>query len=180
MLTKNLIGRARAGDQSSVASVVDSLRPRLTKMAAYYGRETGEDPDDLLQEAAVGLLEALDKVDIRIGDPEQFLIKHARWRLLDSVKRLRRRRCDTLDESHAEWLPSGDWHMGLSEVWVDDFARHLAPTQRAVLDHLLVGRTWREAGDYLGCSSANVAYHVRQIRRTYERWSSSPVSAAAK
>jgi DNA-directed RNA polymerase specialized sigma24 family protein len=55
-------------------------------------------------------------------------------------------------------------------MWVDDFAEQLKPTQRAILRYLLFGMTWREAGDGLGCSSANVAYHVRQIQRTYERW----------
>ncbi|HET6453664.1 MAG TPA: class I SAM-dependent methyltransferase [Armatimonadota bacterium] len=29
---------------------------------------------------------------------------------------------------------------------------------------------WREAGNTLGCTSANIAYHVRQIRRRYEEW----------
>ena len=36
--------------------------------------------------------------------------------------------------------------------------------------------TW-EAGSALGCTSANIAYHVRQIRRRYERWAG--VSLAA-
>ena len=47
----------------------------------------------------------------------------------------------------------------------------LSVTQRAVLACLLAGLTWREAGDLLGCSSANIAYHVRRIRRQYEAWS---------
>ena len=42
--------------------------------------------------------------------------------------------------------------------------------QRAILDCLLAGLTWREAGSVLGCTSANIAYHVRQIRRQYEEW----------
>ena len=28
----------------------------------------------------------------------------------------------------------------------------------------------REVGSALGCTSANVAYHVRQIRRQWEEW----------
>jgi len=36
---------------------------------------------------------------------------------------------------------------------------------------LLRGLTWRETGHALGCTSANIAYHVRQIRRHYEVWS---------
>ena len=43
--------------------------------------------------------------------------------------------------------------------------------------YLLAGFTWREAGDALGCTSANIAYHVRQIRRQYEAWSGADVIA---
>lgn len=171
MLFKTEIALASGGDSAAVARVVKKLRPRLTKMAAFYARNTGEDTDDLLQEAYVGLLEALARVDLSIGDPEQFLLKHARWRLLDAAKRWRRRRCDALDDERPEVHPTTDWNAEISDLWVDDFAEQLKPTQRAILRYLLVGMTWREAGDGLGCSSANVAYHVRQMQRTYERWS---------
>ena len=59
--------RARRGDQIATEVVVDSLRPRLARMAAYYARCSGEDPDDLLQEAWLGLLEALPVLDLNIG-----------------------------------------------------------------------------------------------------------------
>ena len=32
------------------------------------------------------------------------------------------------------------------------------------------GLTWREAGSVLGCTSANVAYHMRRIRSQYAAW----------
>lgn len=79
--------RAREGDPRAVDRVTQALRPRLTRMAAYYARRTGEDPDDLLQEACYGLLEALRELDLSIGSPEQYLLKRARWRMLDSVRR---------------------------------------------------------------------------------------------
>ncbi len=164
------IRRARAGEHSAVEALVSALRPRVTKMAAYYARSTGENTDDLLQEAWIGLLDVLPEVDLRIGDPEQFLLKHARWRLLDAVKRWRRRRCMALEDEHLASLPASDWGVVESEVWIGEFADGLKPTQRAVLENLLQGMTWREAGDKLGCSSANVAYHVRQIQRSYDNW----------
>jgi RNA polymerase sigma-70 factor (ECF subfamily) len=141
-------------------------------MACHYARCTGEDPDDLLQEAWVGLLEALPALDIRIGSPEQYLVQHARWRLLDAVKRARVRRCVSLDEAL-----DGDNIAGLNtehvaaEANVSEFLRELKSTQKAIVSCLLAGLTWREAGDVLGCTSANVAYHVRQIRQRYEEWS---------
>ena len=95
----SLFERASAGDAHATRMVVDSLRPRLAKMAAYYARRTGEEADDLLQEAWLGLLEALPGLDVRIGSPEQYLIHQARWRLLDAVRRASTRRFAPLDDS---------------------------------------------------------------------------------
>jgi RNA polymerase sigma-70 factor (ECF subfamily) len=139
-------------------------------MAAHYARCTGEDPDDLLQEAWVGLLEALPDLDVTIGSPDQYLIQRARWRLLDAVKRARVRRCAPLDEAAADCLACPAQETAVASAFVGAFAGQLKETQRAVLDCLLAGLTWREAGSALGCTSANIAYHVRQIRRQYEVW----------
>ena len=46
MLFKTYIALANAGDSAAITAVTEKLRPRLTKMAAYYGRATGEDADD--------------------------------------------------------------------------------------------------------------------------------------
>lgn len=162
-----LLARARGGDAAAIDAVVHALRPRLSRLAAHYARATGEDPDDLLQEAWLGLLGALPELDLSIGTPEQYLIQRARWRLLDAVKRARLRRCLPLDEAQLESAPSPDM---MPIVGLRDFTQGLKDTQRAVLDCLLRGLTWREAGDALGCTSANVAYHVRQIQREYHAW----------
>ena len=79
--------RAREGDASATRAVVAALHPRLSKMAVYYARCSGEDAEDLLQEAWVGLLEALPHVDLSIGSPDQYLVQQARWRLLDAIRR---------------------------------------------------------------------------------------------
>lgn len=164
-----LLLRAREGDPRAIDRVTQALRPRLIRMAAYYARRTGEDPDDLLQEACCGLLESLQELDISIGSPEQYLLKHARWRMLDSVKRARIRRCLPLDEEtdHRADCPIEGV---LAQAHVSAFADQLNASQRDILAALLSGMTWREAGDALGCTSANIAYHVRQIRRRYEVW----------
>ena len=162
--------RARDGDLSARSRLVDSLRPRMVKMALYYARCCGEDPDDLLQEAWAGMLEALPAMDTSIGSPEQYLICHARWRLLDAIKRARVRRCEPLETLDLERIACPDSERPAAEACVAEFSRQLKDSQRAVLDCLLAGLTWREAGDALGCTSANIAYYVRQIRRTYEQW----------
>lgn len=162
--------RARDGDQSARQAVVDSLHPRIKSMACHYARCSGEDPDDLLQEAWLGLLEALPELDLQIGSPEQYLISRARWRLLDAIKRARVRRCAPLDESTADQTCAPVSDSAMAVVCVSEFARGLESRQRAVFDCLLSGLTWREAGHVLGCTSANIAYYVRRIRRRYEEW----------
>ena len=169
--------RARDGDRIATEAVVETLRPRLARMAAYYARCSGEDADDLLQEAWVGLLEALPVLDMGIGSPDQYLIQRARWRLLDAVKRARVRRCAPLEEEAAERVAASSQEEAESSACVGEFTGSLKGRQRDVLNYLLAGFTWREAGDALGCTSANIAYHVRQIRRQYEAWSGADVVA---
>lgn len=165
----HLLLRAREGDPHAIDRVTQALHPRLNRMAAYYSHRTGKDRDDLLQEARYGLLEALRELDISIGRPEQYLIKRARWRMLDSVKRARIRRCLPLD-GETDRRADCPVESILAQAHVSAFADQLNAAQRDILAALLSGMTWREAGDALGCTSANIAYHVRQIRRRYEDW----------
>jgi len=166
-MRNNLI-RAKHGDPAATRAVVDTLRPRISRMAVYYGRRSGEDSDDLLQEAWLGLLEALPELDVGIGSPEQYLIARARWRLLDAIKHARVRRCVSLDEEPTpKLIPPDPLAAG---AFVSEFLSRLNATQRGILTCLLAGLTWRETGRSLGCTSANVAYHVRRIRRLYEEW----------
>ncbi|HEY3332130.1 MAG TPA: sigma-70 family RNA polymerase sigma factor [Capsulimonadaceae bacterium] len=169
-MSRSVYQRAQKGDSTAISYIVTLLRPRIAKMAAYYAQRSAEAPEDLEQEAWLALLEALGKIDVTIGTPEQFLLKHARWQMLDAIKRGRVRQCVSLDEQMAEThLPPVPAHQ--PEVDVQQFLGILPPTQRAVAGELIRGRTWREAGETLGCTSANIAYHVRLIRRRYEDWS---------
>jgi RNA polymerase sigma-70 factor (ECF subfamily) len=161
---------ARDGEPRAVRSVVEYLRPRITRMATHYARRCGEDADDLLQEAWLAVLEALPALDPSIGQPEQYLLRHARWRVLDTVKRARIRRCLPLEEAPPDALAASP-DVAVAGLWPRAFAAGLKPNQRAILACLLDGLTWREAGTALGCTSANVAYHMRQIRARYhEEW----------
>jgi RNA polymerase sigma-70 factor (ECF subfamily) len=153
--------RARGGDPRAMDEVLQCLSPRLTRMASYYARCSREDADDLLQEARAGLLEALPVLDVRIGNPECYLLQYARWRVLDAIKRRRDTVVPLSEEAAAPFEHAAT---------VFDFAASLNPVQRAILACLLAGCTWRETGALLGCTSANVAYHVRRIREQYARW----------
>jgi len=169
--------KARAGDPRARDVLVEILRPRIAKMSAYYARCSGEDADDLLQEAWIGLLEALPEVDMRIGTPVQYLIARARWRLLDAIKRNRVRRCLPLEDGYADSAPAPAGDAAEGQAFYTDFTGLLKSNQRAVLKCLMSGLTWREAGAALGCTSANIAYHVRQIRRKYEEWADDEAAA---
>lgn len=160
--------RAREGEPVAVERLVDHLGPRIRKMAAYYAHRCGEDSDDLTQEAWIGLLEALPELDFAVGQPEQYLIARARWRILDTIKRERIRRCSPLDDDAAVCADIGD--CPADAACASEFVRQLGSTQRQVLDCLLRGLTFRQAGELLGCASANIAYHVRKIRQSYEEW----------
>src|SRR5581483_1736205 len=151
--------------------LLESLRPRIEKMAAYFGRQSGVEEDDLRQEAWLAVLEMLPRLDRSIGTPEQHLLKRARWRILDTIRWQRRRRQVSLSELETHTLSyldaRGDLDLGLLQS-------RLTTAQRRILRGLLEGYTWREVGELVGCTSANVAYHVRRIREAYLQLQAEP------
>jgi len=162
-----LIDRAKRGDQAARHELAIALWPRLLSMAKHYARSSGDDPDDLLGEAWCALFAALDEVDLDIGQPECFLIERARWRVLDYIKWHKRRR-DTEPEQEPACPRSEDLAGNIAgATLVNELAADLTETQRLVLAGVLRGHTCREVAAHLGCSGANVAYHVRRIR---EKW----------
>ncbi len=144
--------------------LMDAIETRIEKMAAYFGRRCGVDEDDLRQEAWVAVLEMLPRLDLNVGMPEQHLLKRARWRMLDSIRRQRRRQTLALTDIH----PSAASYLDpRSHVDLGALQARLTLTQQRILRGLLEGYTWREVGAIVGCTSANVAYHVRRIREVY-------------
>jgi DNA-directed RNA polymerase specialized sigma24 family protein len=150
---------------SSGSEIVGALSTRIEKMAAYFGRVSGVDADDLRQEAWVAVFEMAPNLDRSIGSPEQHLLKRARWRILDSIRSQRRRQHLPLSE-----IPDHD--QCYTENWggadLAELNGRLSLIQRRILRALLEGYTWREVGALVGCTSANVAYHVRKIRAQYK------------
>lgn len=140
-------------------------------MAAYYARHCREDADDLTQEAWLGVLEALPTLDTRIGDPEQYLLRYARWRLLDAVRKSMQHPLPCLLDEELDGVSAmPPAHQILDNMAISGFLSRLSQIQRAIVACLLAGLTWRETGDKLGCSSANIAYHVRRICESYRLW----------
>lgn len=160
----HVLERAQDGPKPSEAQLLESLESRIEKMAAYFGRQYGVDAEDLCQEAWVAVLEMLPRLDRTIGTPEQHLLKRARWRVLDTIRWQRRRQHLALSEIEAMPVSYLD---SRSDVDLSLLQARLTITQQRILRALLEGYTWREVGALVGCSSANVAYHVRRIRAAY-------------
>jgi len=168
---EKLLLRARGGDAAAQDRLRSMLRPRLESLAGYYASRTGMDPADLLQEAWLAVFEALPTVDTTIGTPSQFLLKHARWQILDHIRWSKRRACEPLDLTDDAMADTSTTTAGTGDVeakmMVQDLERRLNDRQKLILKGLLAGQTWRQIGDSMGCTSANVAYHVRGIREAY-------------
>src|SRR5277367_6560946 len=90
----------RGSDTETVTQtrLMNAIQSRIEKMAAYFGRQSGVDEDDLRQEAWLAVLEMLPRLDPTVGSPEQHLLKRARWRILDTIRWQRRRRHLALTE----------------------------------------------------------------------------------
>jgi len=166
------ITRAQHGNTTAMSALVAALHPRLIRLATRYARACQVEPDDLVQEAWIGVLEALPTVNITIGNPEEFLLRYARWRVLDAVRRsYQSPSVCALDEEELEQAQatrSGD--SPNDTLCIQAFLQRLNTTQRRIVCCLLAGLTWRETGGMLGCTSANIAYHMRQIRTHFQQW----------
>lgn len=163
---RTTIARAQTGDERAKQALVKRLEARIQSMARYYSRVTGEDYHDLLGEAWLAAFEALEVVDMAIGEPEQFLLKSARWKVLDFVKWSHRRKTDDTLLPDTAVLEQGIAPDVINRTMVREAQTHLSDTQCEVLEGLLQGRTMRELAGSMGCTSANIAYHVGCIRRS--------------
>ena len=54
-----------------------------------------------------------------------------------------------------------------TRLMVEALQTRLSGRQKIILQGLMDGQTWRQIGETLGCTSANIAYHVRGIRQAY-------------
>jgi RNA polymerase sigma-70 factor (ECF subfamily) len=159
-----LLERAEGERPLDPETILNELQPRIEKMAAYFGRQCSVDEDDLRQEAWLAVLEMLPRLDVSIGSPEQHLLKRARWRILDTIRWQRRRRHLPLCEVEAHPAPMLEMRPDMD---MTELQTRLTTIQRRILRGLMEGYTWREVGAVVGCTSANVAYHVRRIREVY-------------
>jgi RNA polymerase sigma factor (sigma-70 family) len=156
-----LVVLAGRGDVGAQEQLFEYLKPRLEKIVNKYAWINGVERDDLRQEAYIAVMEGLERVNPAIGSSSEYLLKFARWRLLDCLKKIRRRKEDiteTIDVESMDSIPCIDAEM------LDE---RLTPLQRSIISCLVQGYTWREIGDMMGFTAANVAWHLKKIRTIY-------------
>jgi RNA polymerase sigma factor (sigma-70 family) len=166
---KSLIRKAQLGCPQARAQLAAALRPRLCSMARYYSRRGNLEYEDLLQEAWCAVFEALPETKLHIGEPEQFLLRRARWAVLDYLKWSLRRQMAPLDETFtgaSTGSPAGEVDL---RVTLGGVAEDLSPVQRQVMEMLMAGDSCTSAADKLGCTTANVSYHLAQVRRAVDK-----------
>jgi RNA polymerase sigma factor (sigma-70 family) len=159
-----LIELSRTGHSDARSLLVTHLHPRVRRLARYYAFRSAHEAEDLEQEIWLGVLAALQEVDVTIGDPIAYLMKHGRWRALEAVKRLHRHREEALEPTDLWDRQSGPEHSAVNTVLLDHLKSRLTPAQQNVLEGRLAGWSGEEMAESFGCTPANVSYHLRRIR----------------
>ncbi len=155
------IEAAACGDSGARRVLVERLRRSVRHYAVSLSMRTGADRNDLEQEGWVGVFEALREVDVKIGKPQFYLLKKARWRMLDYIRRRSRN-----DLVFMENVPERETS-GSSTMPLFIFFKRLNEKKREILILLQKEYTRREIGGILGISAANVTYHVKQMRKIF-------------
>lgn len=162
-----VIERARQGDRVAREQISDLLRDRVVRTAGHYASLTGMDRDDLQQEMWLGMMLGLQQVDVTIGDPLCYLFLRGKWRLLEAIRRSERERAESLD-TNSVLTDRVAFEDEVCSRWVaGELSSRLRGPQQAILRGLLQGYMQEELAQSLGCTAANVSYHVRKIREGF-------------
>lgn len=145
--------------------MAEALSPRLSSMARYYARRGNLEYDDLLQEAWCAVFTALPETRLHIGAPQEYLMRRARWAILDYLKWSLRRQMAPLEDYQTEDEGAETSTETVLRLAVDRLAEDLTPMQKNVLGLLIEGESCTTAAGKLGCTTANVSYHLGQVRR---------------
>lgn len=156
------IAQARSGDPCARETLMRALARRVDSCSRYYARRCGSDADDLRQEMWLGIYAALERVDLTVGDPLQFLIAQGRFALLNYLRK-QRRECvplEAVEELRADDSVEDDIvDLQLAESLVGS----LDEKGRKILGCLLQGHSKSDTARMLHCTPANITYHLRRI-----------------
>lgn len=151
--------RAKAGDRRALDDLVRGLHPDIWRLCRYLGRPA--DPDDLTQETFERLLRSLHRFRAD-GSARAWALTIARRVCADSTRRAQReRKLDTRLRS----TPDDEAHRDVSWHEIDEMLEPLDPDRReAFVLTQLVGLTYEEAADAVGCPVGTIRSRVARAR----------------
>ncbi|MGI6261781.1 MAG: sigma-70 family RNA polymerase sigma factor [Acutalibacteraceae bacterium] len=177
-----LAEQARQGDGDAFAQLFLSLLPLIGSKVSRLAPQLRGERDDLLQEGAIGLMDAVAHYDSANGTPFQayasVCIEH---RILSALRAQSRQKNLPLNES----VPLDDLESSTAFSSADPedvfFGRErlqhvlhavqtrLSPLERQVLEGYLGGRSYREVASRLGLTEKSVDNALQRIRRKLDR-----------
>ena len=93
------LNRAKQGDELAIEEIINEFRPMLKALCRQYFL-TGMDSDDLMQEAMLGLIQAVNLYDDKRNDNfKSFSRLCAQSKLLSAYKRQNRQKCLLLNSA---------------------------------------------------------------------------------
>lgn len=93
------LNRAKQGDELAIEEIINEFRPMLKALCRQYFL-TGMDSDDLMQEAMLGLIQAVNLYDNKRNDNfKSFARLCAQSKLLSAYKRQNRQKCLLLNSA---------------------------------------------------------------------------------
>ncbi len=161
---RELIAQSHSGHDRARQALIGQLHPRVRRLARYYAYRSAHEAEDLEQEIWIGVLAALREVNVEIGDPVAFLMKHGRWKALEAVKRLHRHYEEPMEPLDTTDPAAGPESVAMDSALLDNLKAKLSPAQITVLEGRLTGASGEEIAQHLGCTPANISYHLRRIR----------------
>lgn len=156
------IEQARTGDVYARERLVVRLTPRVDACSRYYARVSAADADDLRQEMWLGIFAALDKVDLSIGDPAQYLLQQGRFALLTYLRKERRPAAFMVLEGEQTAAASVE-DEALDSQSVLAALRSAGEPGRQIIAFLLAGHSKSDVARILRCTPANITYHLKRI-----------------
>ncbi len=163
---ENILTLVARSDREAFAELYDGFAPRLLGMIVHMGLDR-RDAEDVLQDVFREIWCRADRYDPRLGSPESWLLRLARSRAIDHLRRsgsesARVRRAEALAVSPAEPATRGaDDRDELAER-AQDGLKLLSDEQRdAVNLAFRCGLTARQIGELRGIPTGTVKTRIR-------------------
>ncbi len=177
-----LIKRAKSGDKDALTRLIIDSTPLLKRVVAPFNI-IGTDKEDLLQEATLALIKAVDKYDEHAGQSfSTFLYAVARQRIIDVLKHANNSKHAPISQTISIDAPSDDDRRldpeddskDVIESYIDkerDDLFHrvadeiLGKREKQVLELYLAGKSYKEMATELSVSVKTVDNTLSNVKK---------------